>query len=189
MADLFLCARSTTISTSLHLLLWHGCAESAKELGDVRRFLNRLLGLPVHRQNLLFNYFSAVMQAEIRAAKAEGRYSEGMSDLPASQISRELEPQVCAHIAQHYKLYDTLQATMSENARCLCVLADITLIVACSCIVYFPLTSCDLSMCFNLFPVAHCAFSNLVHADTLGRSTQRLENCAQQSPSRSRRLL
>jgi hypothetical protein len=48
----------------------------------------------VHRQNLLFNYFCAVLQADIRAAKAEGRYSEGMSDLPASQISREVEPQV-----------------------------------------------------------------------------------------------
>lgn len=60
----------------------------------MRRFLNRLLGLPVHRQNLLFNYFCAVLQADIRTAKAEGRYSEGMSDLPASQISKEGDPEV-----------------------------------------------------------------------------------------------
>lgn len=47
----------------------------------MRRFLNRLLGLPLGRQNLLFNYFAATLAAEIAAAKAEGRYSEGVSDL------------------------------------------------------------------------------------------------------------
>ena len=68
-------------------------AESAKELGDVRRFLNRLLGLPIARQNLLFNYFTATLAACIRSAKAEGRYSEGMSDMPASNISEAQTPE------------------------------------------------------------------------------------------------
>lgn len=49
-----------------------------------RRFLNRLLGLPVARQNLLFAYFAATLAAEVRAAKAEGRYFEGFSDLGGS---------------------------------------------------------------------------------------------------------
>lgn len=46
-----------------------------------RRFLNRLLGLPVARQNLLFAYFEACLHAETRAAKAEGRYFEVRSIL------------------------------------------------------------------------------------------------------------
>lgn len=58
-----------------------------------RRFLNRLLGLPVARQNLLFNYFACTLAAEIRAAKAEGRYYEGVSDLGGSHVSK-VEPQV-----------------------------------------------------------------------------------------------
>ena len=58
-----------------------------------RRFLNRLLGLPVARQNLLFAYFTATLGAEIRAAKAEGRYFEGVSDLGGSHVSK-VEPEV-----------------------------------------------------------------------------------------------
>ncbi|KAK9915021.1 hypothetical protein WJX75_003704 [Coccomyxa subellipsoidea] len=62
-----------------------------KDLGDVRRLLNRLLGLPVARQNLLFTYFTCTLSAEIRAAKAEGRYFEGVSDLGGSHVSK-VEP-------------------------------------------------------------------------------------------------
>ena len=45
------------------------------------------------RQNLLFNYFACTLAAEIRAAKAEGRYFEGVSDLGGSHVSK-VEPQV-----------------------------------------------------------------------------------------------
>ena len=53
-----------------------------------RRFLNRLLGVSVARQGLLFAYFAATLTAEIQAAKAEGRYFEGLSDLSGSAIER-----------------------------------------------------------------------------------------------------
>ncbi|KAI7844526.1 hypothetical protein COHA_001884 [Chlorella ohadii] len=66
---------------------------TGKDVGDVRRFLNRLLGLPVGRQNLLFQYFQATLAAEIRAAKAEGKYFEGVSDLPGQSIQRAGEAQ------------------------------------------------------------------------------------------------
>lgn len=36
-----------------------------KDNGDVRRFLNRLLAVPVQQQNTLFAYFMAVLDAEI----------------------------------------------------------------------------------------------------------------------------
>jgi hypothetical protein len=62
---------------------------SSKDTGDVRRFLNRLLAVPVHRQRLLFNYFTLMLNAEIKAAKQAGSYTEGVSDLPGQKISRE----------------------------------------------------------------------------------------------------
>ncbi len=60
----------------------------------MRRFLNRILGLPVSRQNLLFNYFFATLAAEVAAAKAEGRYSEGVSDIGGSNIAPAGPPAV-----------------------------------------------------------------------------------------------
>lgn len=60
-----------------------------------RRFLNRLLGLPVEKQNLLFAYFAATLSAEVSAAKAEGRFFEGFSDLGGSLYGGEKpQPQV-----------------------------------------------------------------------------------------------
>jgi hypothetical protein len=44
----------------------------------------------VERQNLVFAYFEAVMAAEVRVAKSEGKYSEGVSDLPASNIREQV---------------------------------------------------------------------------------------------------
>lgn len=41
-------------------------------------------------------YFQATLAAEIRAAKADGKYFEGVSDLPGQNIQRAGEPQVRA---------------------------------------------------------------------------------------------
>ena len=57
-----------------------------KDLGDVRRFLNRLLGLRLREQNLMFAYFAETLDCQIKLAKAEGKYTEGVSDLGGSSI-------------------------------------------------------------------------------------------------------
>ena len=80
-------ATSTASATAPPAQATDALATSAS--GDVRRFLNRLLAVPVHRQRLLFNYFLSVLNAEIAAAKAAGVYSEGVSDLPGQNISRK----------------------------------------------------------------------------------------------------
>ena len=45
-----------------------------KGYNDMSKFLNRILGLPVKLQNLLFKYFSDTLAAIITAAKRAGRF-------------------------------------------------------------------------------------------------------------------
>ncbi|KAF5827529.1 hypothetical protein DUNSADRAFT_488, partial [Dunaliella salina] len=52
-----------------------------KIIREVPRFLNRMLGLPIHDQQLLFEYFASTLQAVVRKAKSEGVYQEGMTVL------------------------------------------------------------------------------------------------------------
>ncbi|NXB97768.1 SBNO1 protein, partial [Orthonyx spaldingii] len=46
-----------------------------------RKFLNRILGMEVHQQNALFQYFSDTLNAVIQNAKKNGRYDMGILDL------------------------------------------------------------------------------------------------------------
>ena len=70
-------------------VLWSATGAGAKDVGDVRRFLNRILGLPVRAQNLLFGYFTETLDKEVSVAKADGRYTEGVADLSGSNIRIE----------------------------------------------------------------------------------------------------
>ncbi|XP_072033726.1 uncharacterized protein [Amphiura filiformis] len=59
---------------------------SDKEDRNVSKFLNRILGVAVKKQNLIFNYFFESLQATIATAKKEGKYSEGLVDIKASSV-------------------------------------------------------------------------------------------------------
>ncbi|KAI1721149.1 p-loop containing NTP hydrolase pore-1 domain-containing protein [Ditylenchus destructor] len=48
---------------------------------SIAKFLNRLLGLPVHAQNLLFQYFNDIVLELIRQAKLDGTYDMGIMDI------------------------------------------------------------------------------------------------------------
>lgn len=73
-------------------LLRSGAQIKDSEAGDVGRFLNRILGLGVKKQNLIFTYFTECLDSAIQAAKTEGRYNEGMLDIMASSVKMVGEP-------------------------------------------------------------------------------------------------
>ena len=77
-----------------------------------RRFLNRLLGLPVARQNLLFAYFEACLLAETRGAKAEGRYFEVRSFL---QYTDDV-----ATLADAHRCVDASSGISESWSQCVC---------------------------------------------------------------------
>ncbi|XP_069103404.1 protein strawberry notch homolog 1-like isoform X2 [Argopecten irradians] len=69
-----------------------GAPPKDKDTGDVSKFLNRILGLSVTRQNVIFSYFMECMKLMIQNAKTEGRYNEGMLDIKASSVEMAAKP-------------------------------------------------------------------------------------------------
>ncbi|KAM7327827.1 protein strawberry notch homolog 2 isoform X2 [Alexandromys fortis] len=57
-----------------------GCLDVEKDC-SITKFLNRILGLEVHKQNALFQYFSDTFDHLIEIDKKEGRYDMGILDL------------------------------------------------------------------------------------------------------------
>ena len=54
---------------------------------EVRRFLNRLLGLPLGVQNALFELYAAALHGVLAAARKDGTYDEGIADLSGAAVS------------------------------------------------------------------------------------------------------
>jgi len=52
-----------------------------KGYNEMSKFLNRILGMHVEKQNLLFKYFSDTLAAIIQSAKRSGRYDQGILDV------------------------------------------------------------------------------------------------------------
>lgn len=50
----------------------------AADYNNIGKFLNRILGMAVHQQNALFQYFSDTLAAVIQEAKRNGRYDMGI---------------------------------------------------------------------------------------------------------------
>ena len=50
-----------------------------KGYNEMSKFLNRILGMHVEKQNLLFKYFSDTLAAIIQQAKRSGRYDQVMT--------------------------------------------------------------------------------------------------------------
>eukprot|EP00904_Undaria_pinnatifida_P010905 jgi/Undpi1/6945/HiC_scaffold_21.g09419.m1 len=49
--------------------------------GDVGRFLNRILGLRIVQQHVLFDYFHNVLEHHVKEAKRDGTYEDGIGSL------------------------------------------------------------------------------------------------------------
>ena len=58
--------------------------------GNVKRFLNRIIGMRVATQNLVFGTFSKMLRQVIEMAKRDGKYSEGV------QVCVETCASICA---------------------------------------------------------------------------------------------
>ncbi|XP_047130991.1 uncharacterized protein LOC100210324 isoform X1 [Hydra vulgaris] len=85
-----------------------GGSVSEKYAKDMGKFLNRILGLEVQKQNLMFSYFCQCMETTTAAAKREGRYNDGVTDICGSSITKHgdaktvfSEIQMGASVIQH----------------------------------------------------------------------------------------
>jgi hypothetical protein len=57
-----------------------------EEMPPITQFLNRVLALPIHLQNLLFDVFDGLLDARIEAAIASGTYDVGVETLRAESL-------------------------------------------------------------------------------------------------------
>ena len=53
-----------------------GMLQLDKGHNDMSKFLNRILGMKVEKQNLLFKYFADTLNATINQAKRSGKYDQ-----------------------------------------------------------------------------------------------------------------
>jgi len=79
-------------------LIDHNQKRGGKDAGKVTKFLNRLLGLPIDEQEVLFTYFSDVMEDTRQVMKSEGSLDRGIlkMDVKASienSVTVYLDPQ------------------------------------------------------------------------------------------------
>ena len=75
-------------------------APSRKGAPSVGRFLNRLLGLTLTRQGLLFDYFAAMTDLAVRQARREGKYDEAVMELRGRTVKLVEETVVCPPTAE-----------------------------------------------------------------------------------------
>lgn len=61
---------------------------------DVPRFLNRLLGLDPEGQADLFDFFQALLENIILAARKDGKYDDGITSITGSAVTLAADPQV-----------------------------------------------------------------------------------------------
>jgi hypothetical protein len=57
----------------------------------VKKFLNRLIGLPIAGQRRLFDAFTEQLEEIIWAARRDGKYDEGITDVTGSSVTLEQE--------------------------------------------------------------------------------------------------
>lgn len=76
---------------------------------DVRRFLNRILGLEVEKQNLLFNVFLNRLDVITRSAKRDGTYDTGVKELIGGRVYEKTRPEVVYEANQMQTLLHTIE--------------------------------------------------------------------------------
>lgn len=77
-----------------------------RESATIPKFLNRILGLPVHAQNSLFQYFTEIVAELIKQAKHDGTYDSGIMDLgTGGDQVRKQETRSFVKIVENERLY------------------------------------------------------------------------------------
>lgn len=76
---------------------------------DVKRFLNRILGLEVEKQNLLFNAFLDRLDTITRKAKQDGTYDTGVKELAGGHVYERTQPEVLYRTETMQTLLHTIE--------------------------------------------------------------------------------
>ncbi|MCI36490.1 strawberry notch-like protein, partial [Trifolium medium] len=71
---------------------WLSCHIDDKDIHDIGRFLNRILGIAPETQNRLFELFVNILDLLVQKARIEGNLDTGIIDLKANVIKLKGTP-------------------------------------------------------------------------------------------------
>ena len=93
---------------------WVLVEKVAKNL-KISTFLNRLLGMPINAQKVVFDYFSQTFEGVIKQLKQSGQYDRGVTDITGQSIIASPEHNTVVHTCEMSGAETNVRLVQSDN--------------------------------------------------------------------------
>jgi len=93
---------------------WNLTEKAAKTL-KISTFLNRLLGMPINAQKVVFDYFTQTFEGVIKQLKQSGKYDTGVTNIKGQSITADPELNTVVHTCEMSGAETNVRLVQSDN--------------------------------------------------------------------------